>query len=99
MARLIKSFAIVGFLVAFMVSVASAQQTGAGQGNGRKHHDQKANAAAPTAAKADEKAYNAALKNLPNKPYDPWSGTRYYSRWQWAYLTGFPVSTLITLAS
>ena len=76
MARLIKSFAIVGFLVAFMVSVASAQQTGAGQGNGRKHHDQKANAAAPTAAKADEKAYNAALKNLPNKPYDPWSRTR-----------------------
>ena len=76
MARLMKIFAVASFLVAFMVSVASAQQMDAGSGNGRKHQDQKANAAAPTAAKADEKAYNAALKNLPNKPYDPWSGTR-----------------------
>lgn len=76
MARPMKIFAVAGFSVVFTVSVASAQQMGAGPGNGRKHHDQKANAAAPTAAKADEKAYNAALKNLPNKPYDPWSRTR-----------------------
>lgn len=26
--------------------------------------------------KANEKAYNAALQNLPNKPYDPWHGVR-----------------------
>jgi hypothetical protein len=76
MACPMKIFAVAGFSVVFTVSVASAQQMGAGPGNGRKHHDQKANAAAPTAAKADEKAYNAALKNLPNKPYDPWSRTR-----------------------
>ena len=76
MACPMKIFAVAGFSVVFTVSVASARQMGAGPGNGRKHHDQKANAAAPTAAKADEKAYNAALKNLPNKPYDPWSGTR-----------------------
>ena len=82
MARPMKIFAVAGFSVVFAVSVASAQQMGAGPGNGRKHHDQKANAAAPTAAKADEKAYNAALKNLPNKPYDPWSRTRKDSRWQ-----------------
>jgi hypothetical protein len=76
MACPMKIFAVAGFSVVFTVSVASAQQMGAGPGNGRKHHDQKANAAAPTAAKADEKAYDAALKNLPNKPYDPWSRTR-----------------------
>jgi len=27
-------------------------------------------------AKADEKAYNAALRTLPNKQYDPWRGVR-----------------------
>jgi hypothetical protein len=26
--------------------------------------------------KADEKAYNSALKNMPDKQYDPWSGVR-----------------------
>lgn len=26
--------------------------------------------------KANDKAYNAALKNLPNKQYDPWHGVR-----------------------
>jgi hypothetical protein len=46
--------------------------TDAVAGKGRKHHDQKTNTAALTGTKADEKAYNAALKNLPNKPY----GTR-----------------------
>jgi hypothetical protein len=27
-------------------------------------------------AKANEKAYNSALKNLPDKQYDPWHGVR-----------------------
>jgi cytochrome c556 len=26
--------------------------------------------------KANEKAYNSALKNMPDKPYDPWRGVR-----------------------
>lgn len=26
--------------------------------------------------KANDKAYNAALKNLPDKQYDPWHGVR-----------------------
>ena len=26
--------------------------------------------------KANDKAYNAALQNLPNKQYDPWHGVR-----------------------
>ncbi|MBV1696921.1 MAG: hypothetical protein KGK33_11275 [Hyphomicrobiales bacterium] len=28
------------------------------------------------APKANDKAYNAALKNLPDKQYDPWRGVR-----------------------
>jgi len=35
--------------------------------------DDKANAAK---VKANDKAYNAALQNLPNKQYDPWHGVR-----------------------
>jgi hypothetical protein len=27
-------------------------------------------------AKANDKAYNAALKNLPDRQYDPWHGVR-----------------------
>jgi hypothetical protein len=29
-----------------------------------------------TKAKANDKAYNAALHNLPDKQYDPWHGVR-----------------------
>ena len=29
-----------------------------------------------TGPKANDKAYNAALKNLPDKQYDPWRGVR-----------------------
>jgi hypothetical protein len=32
--------------------------------------------AAGSKAKANDKAYNAALKNLPDKQYDPWHGVR-----------------------
>jgi hypothetical protein len=76
MASLIKSVAVVGFWSRSWCLLRRRNKRVPGQGNGRKHRDQKANATAPTAAKADEKAYYAALKNLPNKPYDPWSGTR-----------------------
>jgi hypothetical protein len=76
MMRSIMAWAVTACLLASLVSVAQAQQSnaGSGAGNGQKHHQQKpATAVAP---KADEKAYNAALKSLPNKPYDPWAGTR-----------------------
>jgi hypothetical protein len=32
--------------------------------------------AGASAVKSDDKAYNAALKNLPDKHYDPWRGVR-----------------------
>jgi hypothetical protein len=44
-------------------------------GGGHKHQ-QKTDKSASQKPKADDKAYNAALKNLPDKPYDPWQGAR-----------------------
>ena len=76
MTRAIETFVVAAFAIASLMSAANAQQSGSGPGGGRKHQEQKTDAAASTAPKADEKAYNAALKSLPNKPYDPWSGTR-----------------------
>jgi hypothetical protein len=61
--------------VALLVSAAVAQQADTGSGGGRKRQ-KKTDAPAATTPKADEKAYSAALKSLPNKPYDPWSGAR-----------------------
>ena len=49
---------------------------GSGSGGGRKQHQQKADKPAAQTPKADENAYNAALKRLPNKPFDPWHGAR-----------------------
>jgi hypothetical protein len=76
MTHVIKALVAVTCCFGLLVSAASAQQGGTGPGGGRKQHEQKTNPAASTAPKADDKAYNAALKSLPNKPYDPWSGTR-----------------------
>ena len=50
-----------------------AQATG---GGGRKQHQQKADKPAAQTPKVDEKEYNAALKSLPDKPFDPWRGAR-----------------------
>ena len=59
-------------ILAIALMTASAQaQTSAGQGGGRQkshHQEQTQKSATP---KADDKAYNAALRGLPNKPYDP----------------------------
>jgi hypothetical protein len=76
MTRAIETFVVAAFAIASLMSAANAQQAGSGPGGGRKHHEQKTDPATSTAPKADEKAYGAALKSLPNKPYDPWSGTR-----------------------
>jgi hypothetical protein len=76
MTSAIKALAVAAFSLGFLASVAMAQQAGTGPGGGRKHQQQNTSAPAPATPKVDEKAYNAALKSLPNKPYDPWSGTR-----------------------
>jgi hypothetical protein len=45
-------------------------------GGGRRQHQQKADKPAAQTPKADDKAYNAALKSLPDKKYDPWHAAR-----------------------
>jgi hypothetical protein len=62
--------------VALLAQNCYAQAGGGGSGGGRKQQQQKTDKPTATTPKADEKAYNAALKSLPNKPFDPWRGTR-----------------------
>jgi Spy/CpxP family protein refolding chaperone len=48
-----------------------------GMGGGRHHGQQQKNAKdAPAKPKVDDKAYNAALKGIPDKPYDAWHSVR-----------------------
>ena len=77
MANPIRSFVFAILSIAILVSVANAQQATSESGNGQKRHKQKVEkSTTQTAPKANEKAYSAALKSLPNKPYDPWFGAR-----------------------
>ena len=63
---------------------ADAQNTGGfggpggsgGMGGGRNHQQKADDKAAEQKPKADDKAYAAALKSVPNKKYDPWNGMR-----------------------
>ena len=71
---------IAGLALALMTAAAQAQMSpqqnqmnGAsrlGQSAGREGEDKK------DKPKVNDKAYNAALHNLPDKPYDPWHGVR-----------------------
>ena len=72
MTRAIEIFVVAAFAVVSLMSAGNSQQ--AGSGGGRKHHEQKADPATSTAPKADEKAYNAVLKSLPNKTLRPLVG-------------------------
>jgi hypothetical protein len=66
-------------LLAFAIGLAtvSAQAQGmGGMGGGHKHQKQ-TDKTDPQKPKVDDKAYNAALKSLPDKPKpDPWQGAR-----------------------
>ncbi len=69
-----------GLFVALFAAGAEAQGVGGtnGMGNGfGGHHGQKnAKKPDPPKPKVDEKAYRAALKQLPDKKYDAWGGVR-----------------------
>jgi hypothetical protein len=73
---------IAAFSIALLASTASAQGAGgagdpSGSFGGSHHRQQGKTDKAPTAKpKVDEKAYNAALKELPDKHYDAWHGVR-----------------------
>lgn len=62
-------------LLASTIVLATFSAHAQGMGGGHKHQ-QKTDKSASQKPKADDKAYNAALKNLPDKPYDPWQGAR-----------------------
>jgi hypothetical protein len=70
------SMAIVLLASAFGLTTISAHAQGMGGLGGGHKHQQKTDKNDPQKSKADDKAYNAALKNLPDKPYDPWQGAR-----------------------
>jgi hypothetical protein len=67
---------IAGLVLAMTAAAARAQVTPQsaagtiGQSASRQTEEKS------TQPKANDKAYNAALKNLPNKQYDPWRGVR-----------------------
>lgn len=56
---------------------ADAQVAGGMGGGGHKgSRPHSADKTGPTKPKADESAYRAALKSVPDKPYDPWQNAR-----------------------
>ena len=63
-------------LLAFAIGLATVGAHAQGMGGGHKHQKQ-TDKTGPQKPKADDKAYNAALKSLPDKPKpDPWQGAR-----------------------
>jgi hypothetical protein len=69
-------------VIAVVAVTATAQAQQASQMNAASNVGRHAAAADTRSAtneanaKANDKAYNAALKNLPDKQYDPWRGVR-----------------------
>ena len=78
MRSLVARLALVSALAALPIAAYAQQQQ---QINQQANIGQHAAAAAAKGGgdekvKANDKAYNAALKNLPDKQYDPWRGVR-----------------------
>jgi hypothetical protein len=69
----IAKFVIAAVTLAVMAGGAQAQSMGGGGGH---KHQQKADKSAEQKPKVDDKAYAAALKSVPDKPYDPWHAVR-----------------------
>ena len=77
------SILVAGLALAAGIVAAQAQQSGvspgttASQGIGQAASRASAkDASEEPKVKANDKAYNAALKNLPDKQFDPWRGVR-----------------------
>jgi hypothetical protein len=74
-------FACLALVAMTAAAGAQIQQPGVPAGSQIGSHAAKADERGDKAAdankvKANDKAYNAALKNLPDKQYDPWHGVR-----------------------
>jgi len=64
-------------LLAFVIGLATVSARAQGMGGGGHKHQKQTDKTEPQKSKADEKAYNAALKSVPDKPKpDPWQGAR-----------------------
>jgi hypothetical protein len=63
--------------LALLTTGAQAQgSAGFGGGGHGKHGRQQADKGEAQKPKIDDKAYNAALRNIPDKKYDAWHGVR-----------------------
>ena len=63
-------------VLAFAIGLATVSAQAQGMGGGHKHQKQ-TDKTDPQKPRTDDKAYKAALKNLPDKPkLDPWQGAR-----------------------
>ena len=65
-------------ILALALLTAGAQAQGSpgfGGGHG-KHERQQADKGEAQKPKIDDKAYNASLRNIPDKKYDAWHGVR-----------------------
>jgi hypothetical protein len=72
-------FVVAPLALGLTAGAAQAQGVGGpgGMGGGGRHHQAKAPDKADTGkTKADDKAYSAALRSLPDKKYDPWGKMR-----------------------
>ncbi|MGD0024183.1 MAG: hypothetical protein ABSC37_06075 [Xanthobacteraceae bacterium] len=72
---------VAALAIALMMASAHAQGVGGqgmggGFGGGRKQQHAKTPKTETAKPKVDDKAYNAALKGLPDKQFDPWHGVR-----------------------
>jgi hypothetical protein len=73
MRLLIAAVAVLLMTTGAFAQVAPGSQIGA---RAQRANDQGEAAKNGAQKKTDDKAYNAALRNLPNKEYDPWHGVR-----------------------
>jgi hypothetical protein len=67
---------LLAFAIGLVTVGAQAQGMGGSMGGGHKHQKQ-TDTTGPQKPRTDDKAYNAALKSVPDKPKpDPWQGAR-----------------------
>jgi hypothetical protein len=66
---------MVAFACGLVTASAHAQGGAAGSAHG-KHGRQQPEKGEPQKPKIDDKAYNAALRNIPDRKYDVWQGVR-----------------------
>ena len=74
-ARIMRLLMAAAFACGLVTASAHAQGGAAGSAHG-KHGRQQPEKGEPQKPKIDDKAYNAALRNIPDRKYDAWHGVR-----------------------